>query len=171
MWLSFHLSVRSCERHERFHTHICLCRRTFVGVMPRWRRFRWVRYCVTEYHECSLLSSDTYDVYYMNPALLPPFQAEPAEETPEAEWTLDSDRGDATVEDICDFIVEYINRDVMVCSSSIPVLWCSCLHLIHRASWRIGISLLLINRWCGLVHLSATMISSTDSMVSSIRGA
>jgi hypothetical protein len=32
-----------------------------------------------------------------------------------APWTLDEERGDATVNDICDFIVEYINSDVMVC--------------------------------------------------------
>jgi hypothetical protein len=29
-------------------------------------------------------------------------------------WVLDKDRGDATVEDICDFIAEYISVDVIV---------------------------------------------------------
>jgi hypothetical protein len=37
-------------------------------------------------------------------------------------WTLDEGRGDATVEDICDFIVEYINSDVMVYSRPLLVL-------------------------------------------------
>jgi len=37
-------------------------------------------------------------------------------------WTLDKDREDATVEDICDFIVEYINSDVMVRLRFCPVL-------------------------------------------------
>jgi hypothetical protein len=53
--------------------------------------------------------------------------------------TLDKD---ATVEDICDFIVEYINSDVMVClrlfSVLVPVS--SFLSAIYRVSWRIGTS-------------------------------
>jgi RNA-dependent RNA polymerase len=39
----------------------------------------------------------------------------PADENDSTPRTLDENRGDATVEDICDFIVEYINSDVMVC--------------------------------------------------------
>jgi hypothetical protein len=64
--------------------------------------------------KCSQLSSDTYDIYYANPGLIPQIQTGPAEEYPTSPWTLDEKRGDATVEDICDFIVEYINSDVMV---------------------------------------------------------
>lgn len=46
---------------------------------------------------------------------------EPGDSTPR---TLDKDQGDATVEDICDFIVEYINSDVMVCVfASAPCLY------------------------------------------------
>jgi hypothetical protein len=67
----------------------------------------------------SQLSSDTYDIYYasqgLNQGLIPQVQTAPAEENTSAPWTLDERRGDATVEDICDFIVEYINSDVMVC--------------------------------------------------------
>ncbi|KAI0284855.1 RNA dependent RNA polymerase-domain-containing protein, partial [Russula brevipes] len=59
------------------------------------------------------LDGDTYDIYYENPGLLPTIRTEPAEPNPSDPWTLDEDRGDATVEDICDFIVEYINSDVM----------------------------------------------------------
>jgi len=56
------------------------------------------------------LDGDTYDIYYQNPALLPSLQEEPAS-YPEAEvWTLDRD---ATIADVCQFIVEYINSDVM----------------------------------------------------------
>jgi hypothetical protein len=64
---------------------------------------------------------------------------EAGESTPR---TLDKDRGDATVEDICDFIVEYINSDVMVCLRLCPVLvpLSPFLHAIYRASWRTGIS-------------------------------
>jgi hypothetical protein len=40
-------------------------------------------------------------------------------------WTLPEDHPDATVENICDFIVEYINSDVMVrlylCSVLVPL--------------------------------------------------
>ena len=57
-------------------------------------------------------------------------------------WTLDEDHGDATVEDICDFIVEYINSDVMVCLClfSVLVLVSSFLSAIYRVSWRTGTS-------------------------------
>jgi hypothetical protein len=56
--------------------------------------------------------------------------------------TLDEDREDATVDDICDFIVEYINSDVMVCLRLCPVLvlLSSFLPAIYRASWRTGTS-------------------------------
>jgi RNA-dependent RNA polymerase len=90
-------------------------RRAFTGIMPCWRRFGWVRICTTGRHKCSQLSSDTYDIYYGNPGLIPQLQTGPAEENKSDPWTLDDEHGDATVEDICDFIVEYINSDVMVC--------------------------------------------------------
>jgi hypothetical protein len=61
------------------------------------------------------ISSDMYDIYLANPGLIPTVQAAPADETINAPWTLPEGRGDATVEDICDLIVEYINSDVMVC--------------------------------------------------------
>ena len=44
--------------------------------------------------------------------LLPTFHEEPADYTPVSPKTLE-DR-DATIEDICDFVVEYINSDVLV---------------------------------------------------------
>ncbi|KAI0306233.1 RNA dependent RNA polymerase-domain-containing protein [Multifurca ochricompacta] len=59
------------------------------------------------------LDGDTYDIYIGNPALLPTIQAPSASYPPGEIRMLDKDRGDATVEDICDFIVEYINSDVM----------------------------------------------------------
>ena len=59
--------------------------------------------------------SDTYDIYYANPDLLTSRPAQPAEYPPGEVRTL---RRDATVDDICDFIVEYINSDVMVCHYS-----------------------------------------------------
>jgi hypothetical protein len=65
--------------------------------------------------KCSQCFSDTYDVYYDNPGLIPQLHWPPMEAGESTPRTLDKDRGDATVEDICDFIVEYINSDVMVC--------------------------------------------------------
>jgi RNA-dependent RNA polymerase len=59
------------------------------------------------------LDGDMYDIYLANPGLIPTVQAAPADETINAPWTLPEGRGDATVEDICDLIVEYINSDVM----------------------------------------------------------
>ncbi|KAF8267887.1 RNA dependent RNA polymerase-domain-containing protein [Lactarius quietus] len=59
------------------------------------------------------LDGDTYDIYYANPNLLFPRNTQPAEYPPGEVWTLSERRGDATVDDICDFIVEFINSDVM----------------------------------------------------------
>ena len=56
-----------------------------------------------------------YDIYFANPGLIPIVQTAPADENFSTPWTLGEERGDATVEDICDFIVEYMNNDVMVC--------------------------------------------------------
>jgi RNA-dependent RNA polymerase len=64
-----------------------------------------------KYSRCS---SDTYDIYYDNPGLIPKIHWPPMEMGDSTPRTLDKDRGDATVDDICDFIVEYINSDVMV---------------------------------------------------------
>ena len=60
-----------------------------------------------------IASSDTYDIYYANPELLTSRPAQPAEYPPGEVWTLSERRGNATVDDICDFIVEFINSDVM----------------------------------------------------------
>lgn len=59
------------------------------------------------------LDGDTYDIYFANPALLPTIQADPAPLSGANVWTLNDDEPDATVDDICKFIVEYINSDVM----------------------------------------------------------
>lgn len=87
-------------------------------------------------------SSDTFDVYYENPGLIPQVHWPPMEVGNSTPRTLDKDSEDATVEDICDFIVEYINSDVMVCLRLCPMLvpLTSFLPAIHRASWRTGTS-------------------------------
>ena len=90
--------------------------------MPCRRRFGWVRIYVAGRLKCSQRYSDTYDVYYDNPGLIPQLHWPPMELGDSTPRTLDKDRGDATVEDICDFIVEYINSDVMVCLRLCPVL-------------------------------------------------
>ena len=59
-------------------------------------------------------SRDTYDIYYANPALLPTIQADPAPMSESNVRRLEEGEPDATVDDICEFIVEYINSDVMV---------------------------------------------------------
>ncbi|KAJ7256500.1 RNA dependent RNA polymerase-domain-containing protein [Mycena haematopus] len=56
-----------------------------------------------------LPNSDMYSVIQYSP-LLPPNQEDPAEYPDGATLTLERD---STVEDICDFIVEYINSDVL----------------------------------------------------------
>ncbi|KAH9014013.1 RdRP-domain-containing protein [Lactarius hengduanensis] len=74
------------------------------------------------------LDGDTYDIYYDNSALLPTIQAEPAAVGESNVWILEEGEPDATVGDICKFIVEYINSDVLVRPLSFPhrcshVLW------------------------------------------------
>ncbi|KAH9018099.1 RdRP-domain-containing protein [Lactarius pseudohatsudake] len=59
------------------------------------------------------LDGDTYDIYYANPALLPTIQQDPAPSSDPNVYTLEDGEPDATVDDICKFIVEYINSDVM----------------------------------------------------------
>ncbi|KAH9066234.1 RdRP-domain-containing protein [Lactarius vividus] len=59
------------------------------------------------------LDGDTYDIYIGNPTLLPTIQADPADESKSNVWTLEEGEPDATIDDICKFIVEYINSDVM----------------------------------------------------------
>ncbi|KAH9066237.1 RdRP-domain-containing protein [Lactarius vividus] len=59
------------------------------------------------------LDGDTYDIYIGNPDLLPTIQAEPAAMGESNVWTLEEGEPDATVGDICEFIVEYINSDVI----------------------------------------------------------
>ena len=90
---------------------------------------------MTGRHKFSQLSSDTYDIYYAGPGsnqdvnqgLIPQVETAPADEYKSDPWTLDPERGDATVEDICDFIVEYINSDVLVClcPALVPLSSCS----------------------------------------------
>ena len=60
-------------------------------------------------------SRDTYDIYHANPALFPTIQADPAPISTSSVWSLADNEPDATVDDICKFIVEYMNSDVMVC--------------------------------------------------------
>ena len=82
------------------------------------RRFRWVCNRTIIRYGFSPSSSDTYDIYYANPKLLPNLQAEPVAYEADTVRTLEEGRSDATLDDICDYIVEYINSDVMVRSHS-----------------------------------------------------
>jgi hypothetical protein len=84
-------------------------------------------------------SSDTYDIYYQNPALLPSIQTIPPDYQPGEVWTLEEGR-QATIEDVCQFIVEYINSDVMV---RVYIPFCflsySVRYTTYRAYWPGGI--------------------------------
>src|SRR6266851_106260 len=64
---------------------------------------------------CSRSLSDTYNIYFRNSALLPTVLAAPANCPPSGVWTLDEGRGDATVDDIRNFIVEFMISDASVC--------------------------------------------------------
>ncbi|KAF8260154.1 RdRP-domain-containing protein [Lactarius quietus] len=59
------------------------------------------------------LDGDTYDIYYANPALIPPIRVDPAPISPFNVLTLKGNEPDATVDNICKFIVEYMNSDVL----------------------------------------------------------
>ncbi|KAF8259784.1 RNA dependent RNA polymerase-domain-containing protein [Lactarius quietus] len=67
------------------------------------------------------LDGDTYDIYFANPALLPTIQAEPARLSDHSVFTLNEDEPDATVDDICKFIVEFIHSDVLGMLSSLHI--------------------------------------------------
>jgi hypothetical protein len=93
-------------------------------------------------------SSDTYDIYYKNPALLPTIHTEPAEHPPGDVWTLEDGR-EATIEDVCQFIIEFINSDVMVrIYIQICFLSNALRYTAYRAYWPIGTWSSQINqRW------------------------
>ena len=59
-------------------------------------------------------SRDTYDIYFANLALLPTIRQQPAPMSASSVFRLEESKPDPTVDDICKFIVEYINSDVMV---------------------------------------------------------
>jgi hypothetical protein len=91
-------------------------------------------------------SSDTYDIYYQNPALLPPIPTGAADYPPGEVWTLEEGR-QASIEDVCQFIVEYINSDVMVrhLHPSLPPVD-PARYTAYRAYWLGGIWLSQINQ-------------------------
>ena len=62
------------------------------------------------------------------------------EENESKPWELPEGYPDATVEDICDFIVEYINSDVMVCLFLVFIALSSIHSTMYRVSWRTVIS-------------------------------
>ena len=100
----------------------------------------WMGMCLsTRPRRRSRSSSDTYDIYYQNPTLLPGIQTRPAGHPPGEVWTLEEGR-QATIEDVCQFIVEYINSDVMVqdLHLSLPPAE-SVRYTAYRAYWPSGI--------------------------------
>ncbi|KAF7337989.1 RNA-dependent RNA polymerase [Mycena venus] len=87
-------------------------REALDGLLFGWRGPRCTGEDTTQLSKPTFLTvhgSDMYSVIQYSP-LLPPNQEEPAEYPDGATLTLDRD---STVEDICDFIVEYINSDVL----------------------------------------------------------
>ena len=90
-----------------------VCRRTIPSLMPRWRRSGRVSFAksveISIYPE--ILVRDLYDVYAENPRLLPTLETDSATYLSAGTRTIDRD---STVDDICDFVVEYINSDVLV---------------------------------------------------------
>ena len=70
--------------------------------------------CSGKWCGLTMFFRDTYDIFYANSALLPTTHADPAPLSDDNVWTLKESEPDATVEDICKFIVEYMNSDVMV---------------------------------------------------------
>jgi hypothetical protein len=58
--------------------------------------------------------SDVYNIYFGNPALLPTIRAAPASYPPSKVRTLDEGRDDATIDNIRDFVVEFMFSDVLI---------------------------------------------------------
>ena len=78
--------------------------------------------------------SDLYAVI-KDETILPPDHHLPAEYPPVGQRKLDRP---STIEDVCDFVIEYIDSDILVC----PVSWCECsthLSLMFRVYFPTGI--------------------------------
>ena len=65
-------------------------------------------------HSYSGSLSDTYNIYFGNSALLPTIRAAPADYPPSGVWALDEGRGDVTIDDVRDFVVEFMISDSAV---------------------------------------------------------
>jgi len=57
------------------------------------------------------LDGDTYNIFFGNSALLPTIRAAPANHPPSELWLLDEGRGDVTIDDVRDFVVEFMISD------------------------------------------------------------
>ena len=88
-------------------------------------------------HSYSGSLSDTYNIYFGNSALLPTIRAAPADYPPSEVWVLDEGRGDVTIDDVRDFVVEFMISDSVVCRApSDTSLRTLIIYDIGRARWQ-----------------------------------
>ena len=81
--------------------------------------------------------SDTYNIYLRNSALLPTIQAAPANYPPSEVWALDERRGDVMIDDVHDFVIEFMISDLAVCRApSDTSLQTLIFYDIDRARWQ-----------------------------------
>ena len=106
-------SYQLCERPYTKHP---LYRKSLSCIMSRWGRPGWVGFLVmrTKRYSYSGSFSDTYNIYFGNSALLPTIRAAPANYPPSEVWTVDEGRGDVTIDDVRDFVVEFMISDSAV---------------------------------------------------------
>lgn len=81
-------------------------------------------------------SSDLYSIIHYGP-LLPTEHADPAEYEGVGGHFLERP---STVDDICDFVVEYLNSDVLVRGLNTHLAWCRGLHSRCRVCCQTDIS-------------------------------
>ena len=99
--------------------------------------------------------SDTYNIYFGNSALLPTIRAAPANYPPSEVWMLDEGRGDVTIDDVRDFVVEFMISDSAVRRTpSDRSLRTLIFYVIDRARWRTATLSSQISQRCGPVKQS-----------------
>ena len=88
-------------------------------------------------HSYSGSLSDIYNIYFGHAALLPTIRAAPANYPPSEVWVLDEGRDDVTIDDVRDFVVEFMISDSAVrCVPSDTSLRTLIFYDIDRTRWQ-----------------------------------
>jgi len=100
--------------------------------------------------------------------LLPTIRAAPANYPPSEVRMLDEGRGDVTIDDVRDFVVEFMISDSAVRRApSDTLLRILIFHVIDRARWQTATLSPPISQWCGPVKQSQSRCILTPNRMAS----